>query len=69
MSPMADAGLLAQMVEGAVFVVRAGKTHYAAAQKSIESLGRERVLGVVLNGVEDMPVEQYQYYEAETSRK
>jgi receptor protein-tyrosine kinase len=65
MNPMADASLLAQMVEGAVFVVRAGKTQYPAVQKSIEALGRDRILGVVLNGVEEMPIEQYQYYEGE----
>jgi receptor protein-tyrosine kinase len=69
MNPMADAGLLAHMVEGAVFVIRAGKTQYEAAQKSIDALGRDRILGVVLNGVDEMPAEQhYQYYEADTRK-
>jgi receptor protein-tyrosine kinase len=69
MGPMADASLLAQMVEGAVFVVRAGKTQYSAVQKSIETLGRDRILGIVLNGVDQMPVEHYQYYQAEHKKK
>jgi capsular exopolysaccharide synthesis family protein len=64
MGPLADANLLASMVDGAVFVVRSGRTHYHAAQRAIEALGRERVLGVVLNGVEKMPPEQYAYYSA-----
>ena len=64
MGPMADANLLASMVDGAVFVVRADRTHHQAAQRAIEALGRERILGVVLNGVKRMPAEQYEYYRA-----
>ncbi len=69
MEPMADASLLAQMVDGAVFVVRAGKTQFSAVQKGIESLGRERILGIVLNGVEDLPPEQYAYYQADKPKR
>jgi len=58
---MADASLLSQMVDGAVFVVRAGQTQHAAVQRAIDALGRERILGVVLNAVEHMPSEQYEY--------
>jgi protein-tyrosine kinase len=61
MGPLADAGLLSQMVDGAVFVVRAGRTQYSLVQKAIEALGRERILGVVLNGIDRMPPEQYGY--------
>jgi capsular exopolysaccharide synthesis family protein len=64
MGPMADANLLASIVDGAVFVVRSGRTHYHAAQRAIEALGRERILGVVLNGVEKMAPEHYEYYSA-----
>ena len=62
MGPMADANLLASMVDGAVFVVRSGRTHHQAARRAIETLGRERILGVVLNAVENMPPEDYDYY-------
>jgi capsular exopolysaccharide synthesis family protein len=63
MEPMADAGLLAQMVDGAVFVVRAGQTQYPLVQRAIDALGRERVLGIVLNAVEHLPAEPYAYHE------
>jgi len=65
--PMADANLLASMVDGAVFVVRSGHTHHQAAQRAIDVLGRERILGVVLNGVEKMSPEHYEYYSAPAS--
>jgi capsular exopolysaccharide synthesis family protein len=66
MGPLADANLLASMVDGAVFVVRSGRTHYEAAKRAIEMLGRERILGVVLNGMEKMPSEHYEYYSGPT---
>jgi capsular exopolysaccharide synthesis family protein len=47
-----DAHLLASMVDGVVLVVRAGKTPCAATQRTIDVIGRDRILGVVLNGVE-----------------
>ncbi len=61
MGPMPDASLLSHMVDGAVFVIRAGHSQYPHVQKAIEALGRERILGVVLNSVRNMPVEQYEY--------
>ena len=61
MGPLADAQLLSQMVDGAVFVIRAGQTQHDVIQKAIDSIGRERILGVVLNGVANMPAEQYAY--------
>jgi len=47
-----DAKLVAELADGVLLVIRAGQTPYASVQKSIESIGRERVFGVVLNGVE-----------------
>ena len=41
--PVADAHLLAEMVDGALLVVRAAKTQCAQVQSAIEVLGRERV--------------------------
>jgi capsular exopolysaccharide synthesis family protein len=46
---MTDANLLSAMVDGVVLIVSAGQTPYGIVQKSVEALGRERVLGVVLN--------------------
>ena len=68
MGPLADAQLLAQMVDGAVFVIRAGQTQHDLVQKAIDSIGRERILGVVLNGVANMSAEPYQYYMADKDR-
>jgi protein-tyrosine kinase len=62
--PLADASLLAGMVDATLFVVRAGHTEYEHIQKAIESIGRERILGVVLNDLGRMPVEPYQHYYA-----
>jgi Mrp family chromosome partitioning ATPase len=58
--PIADASLLAEHVDGVLLVVRAGQSQHPAVQKAVETLGRERILGVVLNGVERMP-EPYGY--------
>jgi capsular exopolysaccharide synthesis family protein len=51
-----DASLLAQQVDAMVLVVRAGKTPYQAAHKALDVLGRERILGIVLNGVDKAAV-------------
>lgn len=51
--PATDARLLTQMVEGTLFVIRSGKTQYADVQQALDALGRERILGVVLNGVDE----------------
>ena len=59
---LADASLLGEMVDGTLFVVRAGKTQHPHIQKAIEAIGRERILGVVLNAVEEMPSQPYQKY-------
>jgi capsular exopolysaccharide synthesis family protein len=49
---LTDAHLLAAMVDGTLLVVRAEHTPYDAVRRATDILGRERVLGVVLNAVE-----------------
>ena len=44
-----DANVLISRADGALLVVRAGKTKYAILDKILEQLPRERLLGVVLN--------------------
>jgi len=51
-----DTHLLAAMVNVAVLVVRANRTPCALIHRAIESLDRNRVIGVVLNGVDDRAV-------------
>ena len=55
-----DARLLAEFVGGTLLVVRAGVTRHDDVTNSISVLGREHILGVVLNGVTPDPrVGQY----------
>ena len=49
---LTDAKLLGSMVDGALLVVRAGKTPSTLVQQAIDALGRDRILGVVLNRTE-----------------
>ncbi len=51
--PTADARLLTQLVGRTLFVIHAGQTQHPEVQKAIDTLGREHILGVVLNGVRD----------------
>ncbi len=56
-----DANLLADHVDGAVLVVSAGRTEFALVETAVKVIGRERLLGVVLNGVDprDMSTANY----------
>ena len=58
---LADANLLSTMVDGALLVVRAHQTPYAAVNKALENLGRDRILGVVLNATEGAS-SHHEYY-------
>jgi protein-tyrosine kinase len=48
-----DTNLLAAMVDVAIVVVQAGRTAYDLVDRAIQAVGRQRVLGVVLNDVHD----------------
>lgn len=56
-----DANVLINRADGALLVVRAGKTRYAIVDKLLEELPRERMLGVVLNRA-DKELESSPYY-------
>ncbi|MEP7309753.1 MAG: CpsD/CapB family tyrosine-protein kinase [Acidobacteriota bacterium] len=49
---LTDANLLGSIVEAAVLVVRAGKTSAVEVQRAVQALGRDKILGVVLNQAE-----------------
>jgi len=49
---ISDAQLLSGLVDGVLLVVAAGSTDHIAVSKTVKALGRERILGVVLNRVE-----------------
>ncbi len=50
---LADADLLSDVVDGVLLVVAADRTGYRLAERAAKELGRDRILGVVLNGVEE----------------
>jgi capsular exopolysaccharide synthesis family protein len=56
-----DANVLIDRADGALMVVRAGKTRYSIADKLLKQLPRERMLGVVLNRA-DEELESTAYY-------
>ena len=62
---VSDAHLLAEMVDKVVLVVRATVTPYDQVTAATNRLGREKIMGVVLNGVTEQDVthayEQYGY--------
>jgi Mrp family chromosome partitioning ATPase len=47
-----DAHLVARFTDGALFVIAAGATSYQLVQRGIEDLGRDRIVGIVLNRVD-----------------
>src|SRR5215207_4651085 len=57
-----DATVLINRADAALVVARAGKTRYAALERLLEPLPRERLLGVILNGSDEQLNEQNYYY-------
>ena len=56
---LTDAKVLASKADLVVLVVQAEKTHYAMVQRAVEAVGRERIIGIVLNKVTDAPHGEY----------
>jgi protein-tyrosine kinase len=57
-----DASLICPMVDAALLVVRAAHTAHPAIQRAVDTLGQDRILGVVLNGVEAGSLADYDSY-------
>ncbi len=57
-----DANVLINHADGAMLVIRAGRTRYSAVDRILESLPRNRMLGVVLNQSEDVMDESHYNY-------
>ena len=51
-----DANLLAAMADVVLLVVQAGRTPARLVQRAADALGRERVMGVILNRADDLVV-------------
>jgi capsular exopolysaccharide synthesis family protein len=58
--PLADASLLAGVADAILFVIRANTTPYPSIQRAIEAVGREKIFGVVLNGVQPGTQDEYE---------
>jgi protein-tyrosine kinase len=70
---MPDANLLARLAEAVIFVIAAGFTPHALVDKAIADLGRDYIVGTVLNRVEErtLPASDYyhRYYRPEHAAK
>lgn len=49
---IADAGLLARLTRAVILVIGAGSTPYALVEKVVAELGREHIIGTVLNRID-----------------
>jgi succinoglycan biosynthesis transport protein ExoP len=52
--PLTDAVLLARQANATLLIAREGRTPREALERSIALIGRQRILGVVLNGMEGL---------------
>ena len=59
---LADAHLVAETVDAAILVVRAGVTRFEDLEAAAEALGQDHVLGIVLNAVEPAEIRGQGYY-------
>jgi capsular exopolysaccharide synthesis family protein len=57
-----DAQLLSRLTGAVIFVIRAGATPFALAERAIRELGRDCILGTVLNGVDEGAIPETNYY-------
>ena len=58
---LADAHLVSETVDAAILVVRAGVTRFPDLEAAADTLGRERILGVVLNAVDPTEIRGEDY--------
>jgi Mrp family chromosome partitioning ATPase len=64
--PVHDASVLAELMDGVLFVIRAGSTDAEIAERTVAEFQGKNLLGVVLNQVEksDSYGDEYQNYYA-----
>ena len=60
---MTDANLLAAMADGALLVIKAGATPYQVVKRAVDAIGRDRLLGVVLNRTVHGLLNGHKYYD------
>jgi len=57
-----DAKLLSSLADVAILVVHAGSTKCELSQRAVDAIGRDRILGVVLNQVRESGPNRDNYY-------
>jgi capsular exopolysaccharide synthesis family protein len=58
---LTDANLLVAMMDAALLVVRAGVAPYNYVERAADIIGRERIIGVLLNAAESQHVRGHEY--------
>ena len=61
--------LVSETVDAAILVVRAGVTRFPDLQAAADTIGHERILGVVLNAVDPVEIRGGGYYRDYYSRE
>lgn len=56
-----DAGVLAPLADAVVLVIAAATTPYDAVERAVTTIGRDRILGTVLNKAEEASLGRYGY--------
>ncbi|MGB0035843.1 MAG: CpsD/CapB family tyrosine-protein kinase [Candidatus Acidiferrales bacterium] len=62
--PVADAGILANLCDGVLMVVRSGTTPAETAQRACQELKDKNLIGAVLNAVDETDLGSSYYYHA-----
>lgn len=66
--PMADSGVWMNLVDGVLLVVRAGRTPKRLMQKTIDSVEKGKLLGIVMNGASEAQQHHYYYYDKDRQK-
>jgi protein-tyrosine kinase len=65
---LADAQILGHLTGAVILVIRAGTTPHAVVERAISLIGRESIVGTVLNGVEKPAAGDGSYYGSHAER-
>jgi protein-tyrosine kinase len=60
---MPDANLVARLAQGVIYVLAAGSTPHSLVEHAINEIGRESIVGVVLNRIDPGTIATTSYYE------
>jgi capsular exopolysaccharide synthesis family protein len=59
---LSDAQVVARLAGSVLLVIAAGSTSYPIVERAVEDLGRECIIGTVLNRVDDRVIPEARYY-------